>query len=144
MDAIKDLTSRFAWPDVSTEQGVGRACLIGAMALFWIGFIYVLAFINVLSGGELVGGAPNEGGIRVFALCSLGAGIGATVYLALLIKLQRCAIAAWVGFLWIGYEAMNALLAITPNDPLLFLIISFAAFQGVRGCMAPPRVASGG
>jgi len=137
MDTIKDLTSRFAWPDVSTEQGVGRACLIGAMALFWIGFIYVLAFINVLSGGELVGDAPNEGGLHVFALCALGAAVGATVYLALLIKLQRSALAAWVGFLWIGYEAMNALLGITPNDPLLFLMLSFAAFQGVRGCMLP-------
>jgi hypothetical protein len=138
---INDWISRFAWPDISTEEGVGRARSIGAAALLWIAFTYVLAWFSVFSGGNLVGGGSNEDGLRIFALCGLGGAVAATTYLAVRIKIGRCPLAAWVGFIWIAYEALNALLDITPNNPAIFLILSFAAFQGVRGCMSRPNMA---
>lgn len=142
MDTIDNLISRFVWPDLSTDQGVGRACSIGSVALLLVGLIYVLAFINVFSGSDLIGEGQNEGNLRVLVLCSLAGAVAATVYLAQRIRMWRCRVAAWGGFLWLGYEALNALLAITPNNPGLFLILSFAAFQGVRGSMSSAGTAS--
>lgn len=134
MEQVKSLASKFIWPDVSNSEGISRACLLGALALGWIGSTYVVSFVGVFSGGDLIGDAPNEGGWRALALSSLAGAAAAIAYLAVRIWECRCPIAAWVGLLWIGYETINALLGITPNNSFISLILLFAAFQGVRGC----------
>lgn len=134
MNLIGDWTSRFAWPNVATEWGIGRACSIGAAALLWIALTYIIALVDALSGSDLLGNGANEGVVGALALSSLCGGVAATIYLAVRIKLQHCPLAAWVSFLWIGYGAINTLLGIAPNSPAIFLILTFASFQGVRGC----------
>jgi hypothetical protein len=72
--------------------------------------------------------------MRIFALASLGGAVVATSYLAVRIWARRCSLAAWVGFLWFGYQNLNAALGITPANPIIIFILLFAAFQGVRAC----------
>jgi len=126
--------SRLAWPDICTDEGTFRARSIGAAAMVAIATTYVHNFFSILSGGELIGGAPNADPIRTFALISLGAAVPATCYLAIRIWLRGCPIAAWISFGWIGYETLNSFLGITPANPLTLLIVLFASFQGVRAC----------
>ena len=134
MDRIVSKASKFVWPNVSTQEGIFRACSIGAGALAWIGSTYAVSFLDMLSGGVLVGGRANEDGLRIFALLSLGGAVAAAAYLSVRIWEQRCPLAAWVGLLWIGYGTINALLGITANNAGVFLVLLYAAFQGVRGC----------
>jgi hypothetical protein len=134
MERFKDWTAKLAWPDVTTEDGISRACSIGAAAQAAVASAYAASFVSILAGGALIGGAANEGGMRIFALAALGGGVLATSYLAVRIWARGCAIAAWVGLLWIGYENMNAMLGITPANSLTLFILLFTAFQGVRAC----------
>jgi hypothetical protein len=134
VERVRDWTAKLAWPDVTTEDGISRACSIGAAAQAAIASAYAAAFVSILGGAALIGGAANEGGMRIFALSALGAGVLGTSYLAFRIWARGCAIAAWVGLLWIGYENINAMLGITPANSLTLFILLFAALQGVRAC----------
>ena len=134
---------KLIWPDVSTEAGAVKACRIGATALGFISSNYVITFFGILSTGDAVAHPDSDGGLRTFALISLASAVAATLYLAIRVWQYRCPIAAWVGFLWIGNETINALLGITNESFLVFVILLVSAFQGVRGGSAPRQDSSG-
>lgn len=71
-------------------------------------------------------------------LFGLGAAAAASIYLAARIWRYHCQITAWIGLLWIGCEALNALLGITAESFVVLLILLFTSFQGVRGCSVTP------
>jgi hypothetical protein len=134
VERVKNWTAKLVWPDVSGEEGVSRACSIGAAAQAAVASTYALSFVTVLDGGNLIGDAADDGAIRALALVSLSGATVATSYLAIRIWARRCALSAWVGLLWIGYESLNAVMGITPANPAILFILLLAAFQGVRAC----------
>jgi hypothetical protein len=138
MERVKDWTTGLAWPDISTDEGLSRATSIGAAAQIAVALTYAAAFVSLLGGGPLVGGDSDDGGtLRPLALVALGGAVPATIYVAYRIWAQRCGVAAWLGFVWIGYENLSSMLGITLGHPLVLLILLFAAFQGVRACPFP-------
>jgi hypothetical protein len=141
MERMKQWTVRFVWPDVSNEEGRFVACSIGAAALLSIASTYAYLLLELLSGDDHPIPSFNKNGFYPLVLFGLGAGVIATIYLANRIWRQQCQVAAWVGLMWLGYETVNALLGITAENPVILLILSFAAFHGVRGCFFSPDVA---
>ena len=111
-----------------------RACTIGGAALASIASTYGFICFRLLSQTNLIDGLPAEIRAQLLAIITLGAGAAAAMYLAARVWVYRCPIAAWAGLLWIGVEALNAVLGITTENPGILCILLFAIFQGVRGC----------
>lgn len=144
MQRIRRWTFDFLWPDVTNEEGRFVACSIGAAALLSIASTYGYLLLDLLSGDDHAAAALSENAHRILVLLSLGAGTIATIYLANRVWQYECQVAAWVSLLWIGYETVDAMLGITAGNPLIFLILLFASFQGVRGCFSLPDTVDGG
>lgn len=132
MERFRSWITRSAWPDVGTDEGLYRACAIGAAAQTAVGGTCVSFLIATVTHihGFLDGVTETEiEAIAAFATAGL-----ATCYLAQRILLRRCMLAAWFSFLWIGYQNVDAALGVAHGDSLTLLVLLFAAFQGTRAC----------
>jgi hypothetical protein len=121
------------WPDVTTEKGARQATMIGAAALAWLAGAYSIRCIRLLRSEHIIGGQDLDEQNWYFPIVSLVAAAVATSYFAIRVMDHRCPVAAWMGLLWIAFEAATALLGVSTVNPVISLILLFAAFQGVRG-----------
>jgi hypothetical protein len=125
------------WPDVVTGDGAARARLIGAAAILWMASSYSISFFYGIPGISRAAGEAEAA--PSFYMTSLILGGIATAYLAARIRDHGCQLAAWSAFLWFAYQTVDAILEMEPSAPLLGLL-TFASFQGLRGCLSSAEI----
>jgi hypothetical protein len=131
-EAAKEIGNRI-WPDVTTQKGAGQATLAGAAALAWLAGAYSIRCIRLLRSEQIIGGQELDEQNWYFPIISLIAAAVATSYLAIRVMDHHCLTAAWMSLLWIAFETVAAFLGISTGNPVISLILLFAALQGVRG-----------